>query len=116
MTFDKVQNYFLQLNLSDITSTGRGGRVLKEDILKHLNISSEDSNNVQKMKEAKPTFAPQTIKTIPAPLANGDKVFHITGFTKAMVKTMTASLVILYFFFTFTYPLGTFLRVGKQIE
>lgn len=81
------------MNLSDISSTGRGGRVLKEDILKHLNISSEDSNNVELMKDAKPKQAPQPTKTIPTPLAKEDKVVPITGFTKAMVKTMTASLV-----------------------
>ncbi|RZC39931.1 lipoamide acyltransferase component of branched-chain alpha-keto acid dehydrogenase complex, mitochondrial [Asbolus verrucosus] len=70
-----------KLNLSKIKGTGKDGRILKEDILKYLNIESDEAQ--MQIKPSKPTF--------------GDKTEPIKGFQKAMVKTMTASLKIPHF-------------------
>lgn len=78
-------------------ATGKGGRVLKEDILKHLNISSEDSNDVSKMEKIKqsPILPKQQITSYRETNAEvgEDKVVPIKGYMKAMVKTMNSSLV-----------------------
>lgn len=63
------------INLKDVISTGKGGRVLKEDILSHLEKISVSP--VRNMAEEKP----------------GETVVPIKGFTKHMWKTMTRSLV-----------------------
>lgn len=75
-------------------STGRGGRVLKEDVLKFLNISSEDSNDVNKMKKAEKLKTLSVAQTPHLKSIGQDKTLPITGYTKIMVKTMTTSLVI----------------------
>lgn len=85
--------------MNSINATGKGGRVLKEDILKFLNISSDDSNDVQKMKKAEKVEVPKPKTTIKQtnlenkPVGK-DKTVPVSGYTKVMVKTMTAALVI----------------------
>jgi hypothetical protein len=60
--------------------------------LNFLNISSEDSNDIKKMKEAAPV-QPKVISSKVEKLITEDKIVPVGGFTKAMIKTMTASLV-----------------------
>lgn len=64
------------INLKDVVSTGKGGRVLKEDILAHLEKNSV--NSARESVEGKPT---------------GETVIQMKGYSKHMWKTMTQSLV-----------------------
>lgn len=64
------------INLKDIVSTGKNGRVLKEDILTHLEKISV--NPMRKRAEEKSTV---------------ETVVPIKGYSKHMWKTMTQSLV-----------------------
>lgn len=64
------------INLKDVPPTGKGGRVLKEDILAHLGRISAGS--AEKGLEEKPTAG---------------KLVPIKGYAKHMWKTMTRSLV-----------------------
>lgn len=76
--------------MSAVPATGRNGRLLKEDLLSYLNISSDKSNEVpENLKEIQATH--QVISNSEVILE--DKVVPVTGFTKAMVKSMTEAMV-----------------------
>lgn len=67
------------IRLKNVAATGKGGRVLKEDVMAHLRKVSADSN--QSIKRD----IPQTGMT--------GKTIEIKGYTRHMWKTMTQSLV-----------------------
>ena len=71
------------INLKDVPATGKGGRVLKEDILAHLDRISAGS--AEKKLGGKPTSG---------------KLVPIKGYAKHMWKTMTRSLTIPHFVYS----------------
>lgn len=71
----------LQVPLSTIKGTGKGGRILKEDVLKYLDLA--------KTSPASSTPTP----VAPAKVPGENKTVPITGFQRIMVRTMTESLV-----------------------
>ncbi|KAF2088863.1 hypothetical protein K490DRAFT_12939, partial [Saccharata proteae CBS 121410] len=75
------------LEITDISGTGRDGRVLKEDVQKHVAAKAQSS--------AQPTSTPTT----PTPLV-GDKDTPLTAVQRQMFKTMTRSLSIPHFLYT----------------
>ncbi|CAK1553650.1 unnamed protein product [Leptosia nina] len=102
-----------RVNLSEIPATGRNGRLLKEDLLSYLNISSDKSNEV-------PEFA-----NIPAPTAQvapkpevilEDKIVPVTGFTKAMVKSMTEAMKIPHFGFCDEYNVTKLVEMRETLK
>eukprot|EP00475_Leptophrys_vorax_P033290 TRINITY_DN5212_c0_g1_i2.p1 TRINITY_DN5212_c0_g1~~TRINITY_DN5212_c0_g1_i2.p1 ORF type:complete len:527 (-),score=191.75 TRINITY_DN5212_c0_g1_i2:57-1568(-) len=94
------------VNLKKITASGPGGRILKEDILKHLKISSDVVQSTTPAKRPAtsapvPTTSSAPAKSasapiLPAPLIPStpkeDTVHQITGIQRIMVKSMNASL------------------------
>ncbi|CAL1542440.1 unnamed protein product [Lymnaea stagnalis] len=104
------------IKLSDVKSTGRDGRVLKEDILKYLEakqapqpvsptavpcITPPPSPAVEHHMPPKPTTAPApfTAKAPSVPVGltqpvGQDRTIPLKGVSKAMVKIMTAALKI----------------------
>ncbi|KAJ8732103.1 hypothetical protein PYW08_014833 [Mythimna loreyi] len=92
-----------KVDLSTVKATGRNGRVLKEDMLAHLNIDSNASNEVPDAS---------SVNAIPIPLVQaqakmevllGDRVVPVSGFTKAMVKSMTEAMKIPHFGYSDEY-------------
>lgn len=71
-----------KIKLKDVVATGKAGRVLKEDILAHLQKTSEDPSQPTKQEAPQQTFGNVTGKTV-----------GIKGYAKHMWKTMTQSLV-----------------------
>ncbi|XP_076243967.1 dihydrolipoamide branched chain transacylase E2 [Calliopsis andreniformis] len=71
------------INLKDVIPTGKDGRVLKEDILDHLDKIS--ARSAEKRVEEKPTAG---------------KAVSIKGYSKHMWKTMTQSLSIPHFVYS----------------
>lgn len=96
------------INLNHIAGTGRDGRVLKEDILNHINSAGQQ----QRQQEAAESPTPVTkVAAASSPAVSGsmstqkppakatpaDRVEAIKGITKSMFKTMTASLSVPHF-------------------
>ncbi|KAF3429647.1 hypothetical protein E2986_01599 [Frieseomelitta varia] len=71
------------INLKDVVSTGKNGRVLKEDILAHL--EKIPVNSARERVEGKPT---------------GETVMPVKGYSKHMWRTMTQSLSIPHFVYS----------------
>ncbi|KAK9891149.1 hypothetical protein WA026_013465 [Henosepilachna vigintioctopunctata] len=73
-----------KVDLKNITGTGKNSRILKEDVLRYLQQTSQ---------KEEPKSQEETI-------SEKEKVIKITGFQKAMFQTMTASLKIPHFVYT----------------
>ncbi|XP_026486103.2 lipoamide acyltransferase component of branched-chain alpha-keto acid dehydrogenase complex, mitochondrial [Vanessa tameamea] len=82
-----------KVDLSTVTATGRNGRLLKEDLLSHLNISADKSNDVPSSDSSEQAISiPVTGVKARTEIVVEDKIVPVTGFTKAMVKSMKESL------------------------
>uniref|UniRef100_A0A7E4ZS76 Dihydrolipoamide acetyltransferase component of pyruvate dehydrogenase complex n=1 Tax=Panagrellus redivivus TaxID=6233 RepID=A0A7E4ZS76_PANRE len=79
------------LKLSQISGTGKDGRVLKEDVLRFLGQIPPASSESTPTKPASSPVAPVTI------VKGEDKVVPVRGYTRAMVKSMSESLKIPHF-------------------
>lgn len=86
-----------QLDLSKVPATGRQGRVLKGDILEYLGQVPPGTNVPHPTLAAKTAQAPKAASAAPAappkPAAPADRVEVLKGVRKAMLKSMSESLV-----------------------
>ncbi|XP_034824224.1 lipoamide acyltransferase component of branched-chain alpha-keto acid dehydrogenase complex, mitochondrial [Maniola hyperantus] len=102
-----------QVDLNSVNATGRNGRVLKEDVLSHLNMTADKSNDV-----------PLAVEAIPYPMAAAvarevileDKIVPVTGFMKAMVKSMTESMKIPHFVFSDEYDVTKLVKSRQELN
>lgn len=107
-----------KVDLSTVKATGRNGRVLKEDVLGFLNISSDKSNEVP--VDMSTTARTQEVPFTPAkakiePVLE-DKTVPVTGFTKAMVKSMTEAMKIPHFVFSDEYDVTKLVEARKALK
>lgn len=108
-----------KIDLSQVTPTGRGGRILKGDVLQYLNLIPQGTQkphptlvNAKPAAATAPALAPtpnqpaqivppaQPTTSAPPPVQPDlllDKVEPIKGVARAMVKSMTESLKIPHF-------------------
>ena len=87
--------FTLQIDLIMVKGSGKGGRVMKEDILSYVSwqnqqIPSHSRPQAIVMSPPEPSHQPQSATSV---VGMSDRVVPITGYTKTMVKTMTASNV-----------------------
>ncbi|XP_029037360.2 lipoamide acyltransferase component of branched-chain alpha-keto acid dehydrogenase complex, mitochondrial isoform X1 [Osmia bicornis bicornis] len=87
------------IKLKDVVSTGKNGRVLKEDILAHLEKISVGSE--KKRAEEKPI---------------AEKVMPIKGYSKHMWKTMTQSLSIPDFMYSDEYNVNKLMNYRNEAK
>ncbi len=95
------------LNITEISGTGKDGRVLKEDILNFLNNQTTTTSRPPPPPSASPAAPAPVRKPEPAPTVQvqrppivklgQDKTEPVKGITKAMVKAMTEALKIPHF-------------------
>ncbi|XP_014471634.1 PREDICTED: lipoamide acyltransferase component of branched-chain alpha-keto acid dehydrogenase complex, mitochondrial isoform X2 [Dinoponera quadriceps] len=78
-----------KVRLKDVVATGKGGRVMKEDILAHLRQISADPAQPTKQEAPQQAFGSVTGRTV-----------GIKGYTRHMWKTMTQSLSIPHFVYS----------------
>ncbi|CAF4778599.1 unnamed protein product [Pieris macdunnoughi] len=100
-----------QVNLNSVPATGRNGRLLKEDILAYLNITSDKSNEVPDL----PNEPVVEVKSKPEIILE-DKVVPVTGFTKAMVKSMTEAMKIPHFGFSDEYNVTKLVEMRETLK
>lgn len=87
------------VNLSEVTGTGKDGRVLKEDILEFI-ASQGARTKPAAAPPPKPAAAPPpkpVAQRAPVVALEADKTVPVKGFMKAMVKTMSEALKIPHF-------------------
>ncbi|XP_065299301.1 lipoamide acyltransferase component of branched-chain alpha-keto acid dehydrogenase complex, mitochondrial [Dermacentor albipictus] len=97
------------IRLSDVTGTGKDGRIMKEDVLRYIELKQAPRPSAPAKaptpaaapKQVAPTLAkapvhqkPVAVKTLHAV---ADRVEQVKGIRKAMAKTMAQSLAIPHF-------------------
>ncbi|XP_026328438.1 lipoamide acyltransferase component of branched-chain alpha-keto acid dehydrogenase complex, mitochondrial [Hyposmocoma kahamanoa] len=92
-----------KVDFSKVKASGRNGRILKEDILGYLNISADVSNEIPDPTTIQAVSIPVTQARVTTEILLEDRVVPITGFVKAMVKTMTEAMKIPHFVFSDEY-------------
>ncbi|XP_011636001.1 lipoamide acyltransferase component of branched-chain alpha-keto acid dehydrogenase complex, mitochondrial isoform X2 [Pogonomyrmex barbatus] len=89
------------VRLKDVTATGKGGRVLKEDILAHLQKISA----IPEIKAEAPSRTSVTGKTV-----------GLKGYSKHMWKTMTKSLSIPHFVYSDECNVNQVMRCRNEVK
>lgn len=128
------------VNLQDVQPTGKDGRVLKEDVLRHLeqlqpqsqngtNCSASAATRITNKEPASPTVVrtsttARTVRTgstlsgkasLPA-LLESDQVHRLKGVQKAMAKSMTAALRIPHFGLSDELNLSKLVKLRAQLK
>lgn len=92
------------INLKDVFATGKAGRVLKEDIVAHL----------EKLASPQATQRPPAEKQVPR--TSDGRVVPLKGYAKHMWKTMTQSLSIPHFVYSDECTLNKLLAYRNEVK
>ncbi|KAK3927737.1 Lipoamide acyltransferase component of branched-chain alpha-keto acid dehydrogenase complex, mitochondrial [Frankliniella fusca] len=104
-----------KIELSSVKGTGKGGRVMKEDILAFIGGTSTS-------KKPEPTVASTLAnarypsQSIQSTISGVDKTVPITGYTKTMVKTMTAANLVPHFVYSDELDVGPLIELRMQLK
>ncbi|GMT17024.1 hypothetical protein PFISCL1PPCAC_8321, partial [Pristionchus fissidentatus] len=106
------------VDLSKVAATGKGGRVLKEDVLRHIGqisgAASPSSTNVRSSPAVGGAPAAAAARVF-APLS-ADVVVPIRGYTRAMVKSMSEALKIPHFGYNDEFIVNGLVDVRKELK
>ncbi|XP_063839599.1 lipoamide acyltransferase component of branched-chain alpha-keto acid dehydrogenase complex, mitochondrial [Ostrinia nubilalis] len=105
-----------QVDLSTIKATGRNGRVLKEDVLAYLNMSSDESNEVPNLTAVQAVSIPVVQAHARTEMVLDDRTVPVSGFTKAMVKSMTEAMKIPHFGFSDEYDVSKLVEAREKLK
>jgi len=89
------------IDVHELQGSGRDGRVMKEDVLKHLNKPPSNP------EQSKPKFT--------AKLAE-DKVVPIRGYTRAMIKSMSEALKIPHFGYSDEFTVDGLIQLREGLK
>jgi len=113
------------LNLNDISGSGRDGRILKEDVLLYI-ANKPQEQATQKTQIAQDTPAApaitQRVEDVaelprrPPAVSVDDKVEKLTGIRKAMVKSMRDALNIPHFGYCDEISADSLIRVRQELK
>ncbi|XP_037008947.2 lipoamide acyltransferase component of branched-chain alpha-keto acid dehydrogenase complex, mitochondrial isoform X1 [Artibeus jamaicensis] len=110
------------IKLSEVVGTGKDGRILKEDILNYLEKQTGAILPPSPKAEIMPPAPKPKDSTVPAPLSKPpvfigkDRTEPVTGFQKAMVRTMTAALQIPHFGYCDEVDLTELVRLREELK
>ncbi|CAG5040000.1 unnamed protein product [Parnassius apollo] len=105
-----------KVDLSTINPTGRNGRILKEDVLSHLNMTADKSNEIPDMTTIQAISMPVSMAQARIEVVMEDKIVPVTGFTKAMVKSMTEAMKIPHFGFSDEYNVTKLVQSRESLK
>ncbi|KAK7868729.1 hypothetical protein R5R35_002532 [Gryllus longicercus] len=88
-----------KIDLKNVSGTGRHGRILKEDVLTYLEDRKKTRMHSEETRKSKEFLNVKTSDTLVSSESNVQKK-PIQGFSKAMVKTMTAANMIPHFMYS----------------
>lgn len=94
------------LAIEDIVGTGKDGRVLKEDVYKHLEGASQQSTPTSSSTVSKPQIDAKQTETVQ----------KLTPVQSAMFKSMTGSLSIPHFLFSDSVDLTTLSSMRSRLN
>ncbi|XP_033115055.1 lipoamide acyltransferase component of branched-chain alpha-keto acid dehydrogenase complex, mitochondrial-like isoform X2 [Anneissia japonica] len=105
------------INIADIEGSGKDYRVLKEDILKYINMSPSTTSD----KEAEITQMPRSSSPTPPPTPKltysvEDRTEKVKGFQKAMVKSMVAANSIPHFGYCDEIELNELVALREKLK
>ncbi|EPQ15341.1 Lipoamide acyltransferase component of branched-chain alpha-keto acid dehydrogenase complex, mitochondrial [Myotis brandtii] len=110
------------IKLSEVVGSGKDGRILKEDILNFLEKQTGAILPPSPKAEIMPPPPKPKDKPLPTPVAKPviftgqDRTEPITGFRKAMVKTMTAALKIPHFGYCDEVDLTELVKLREELK
>ncbi|XP_058277692.1 lipoamide acyltransferase component of branched-chain alpha-keto acid dehydrogenase complex, mitochondrial isoform X2 [Hirundo rustica] len=117
------------IKLSEVVGTGKDNRILKEDILNYLAkqtgaILPPKAEIVSPLRktEAVPAAPKDKARRVPVPVSRPiafsgkDKTEPVTGFQKAMVKTMSAALKIPHFGYSDEVDLTQLVQLREELK
>ncbi|XP_066208904.1 lipoamide acyltransferase component of branched-chain alpha-keto acid dehydrogenase complex, mitochondrial [Saccopteryx leptura] len=110
------------IKLSEVIGSGKDGRILKEDILNYLEKQTGAILPPSPKAEIVPPPPKPKDRTIPAPVSKPvvftgrDRTEPVTGFQKAMVKTMSAALKIPHFGYCDELDLTALVRLREELK
>ncbi|XP_045616582.2 lipoamide acyltransferase component of branched-chain alpha-keto acid dehydrogenase complex, mitochondrial isoform X1 [Procambarus clarkii] len=121
-----------KINLYDVQGTGKDGRILKEDLLQHLEaMKSEGKPSVPStpvigtapVASSQPAGAPPVTPRVPPSLPASmpvilgkDKEEPIKGFRKAMVKSMSNAMKIPHFGYCDEIDMTALVNMRKELK
>ncbi|XP_071952222.1 lipoamide acyltransferase component of branched-chain alpha-keto acid dehydrogenase complex, mitochondrial-like [Antedon mediterranea] len=106
-----------KINIADIQGSGKDSRVLKEDILKHIQAASSATSGEGPGFQQQTSTA--TTTTIAPPIVTyspDDRIEPIKGFQKAMVKSMTAANAIPHFGYCDEIELNELVELRQKLK
>ncbi|KAI9146171.1 2-oxoacid dehydrogenases acyltransferase-domain-containing protein [Paraphysoderma sedebokerense] len=98
------------IDLSKVQGTGKGGRIMKEDVLKFV-----ESGGKETIAATAEPIASSPASPLPTPAAS-DELRPLTNIQKAMLKTMSKSLQIPHFVYSDEIILNNATQLRKQIN
>ncbi|KAK5134995.1 hypothetical protein LTR08_005947 [Meristemomyces frigidus] len=93
----------MNVNISDVQGTGRDGRVLKEDVHRHVSQQTQQT-------------VPQQQQRTGLPATREDKKAPLTPVQTQMFKAMTRSLSIPHFLYTCAADMGAITSLRKKLN
>ncbi|KAL9237699.1 hypothetical protein vseg_012219 [Gypsophila vaccaria] len=97
----------LGVNVSDIKGSGKDGRLLKEDVVKHA--GGKDAHRMS-------TFFDHSNQSVFENLSYEDKVVPLRGFQRAMVKSMTMAASIPHFHYVEEFNCGALVDLKSSFK
>lgn len=110
-----------KVNLADVRASGPNGRILKSDVLEHLNIvpATNESNRARPVVERSPSITVDASKTesqLDGTDNYVDRIEKLKDVRKVMFKTMTAALKIPHFTYSDEVNVSALVKLREALK
>eukprot|EP00056_Hartaetosiga_gracilis_P002288 m.52332 g.52332 ORF g.52332 m.52332 type:complete len:468 (+) comp10992_c0_seq1:434-1837(+) len=104
--------------IEQVIGTGKGGRVMKEDVLKFLEGPTQATTQAPVPSTPIPSTSSTPAKTQPVVIQRGltqDETHAVTGIKEAMVKSMTAALNVPHFSYADEFEVDSLIAMKNTL-